>query len=112
MLATNGDTHLGGEDFDQRVMQYFIKMIKKKSGTDISGDNRALQKLRREVGNGLTSERLMYAPLPSCELSRYVLKRLDIRYASPFIVPPFMRLPYNAGGACEACPFGPAPGPR
>lgn len=50
VLATNGDTHLGGEDFDQRVMQYFIKMIKKKSGTDISHDNRALQKLRREVG--------------------------------------------------------------
>ncbi|CAM9856552.1 unnamed protein product, partial [Hapterophycus canaliculatus] len=49
VLATNGDTHLGGEDFDQRVMQYFLKMIKKKNGTDISGDNRALQKLRREV---------------------------------------------------------------
>ncbi|CAM9695836.1 unnamed protein product [Scytosiphon promiscuus] len=49
VLATNGDTHLGGEDFDQRVMQYFIKMIKKKNGTDITGDNRALQKLRREV---------------------------------------------------------------
>lgn len=48
-MATNGDTHLGGEDFDQRVMQYFLKMLKKKNGTDISGDNRALQKLRREV---------------------------------------------------------------
>merc|ERR1719515_216382 len=49
VLATNGDTHLGGEDFDQRVMQYFIKMMKKKSNTDISGDKRALQKLRKEV---------------------------------------------------------------
>lgn len=49
VLATNGDTHLGGEDFDQRVMQYFLKMLKKKNGTDISGDNRTLQKLRREV---------------------------------------------------------------
>lgn len=49
VLATNGDTHLGGEDFDQRVMQYFIKMLKKKNGTDLTGDNRALQKLRREV---------------------------------------------------------------
>ncbi len=49
VLATNGDTHLGGEDFDQRVMQYFIKMLKKKDGTDISGNKRALQKLRREV---------------------------------------------------------------
>jgi len=49
VLSTNGDTHLGGEDFDQRVMQYFIKMMKKKSSTDISGDKRALQKLRKEV---------------------------------------------------------------
>ncbi|CAM9612412.1 unnamed protein product [Heterosigma akashiwo] len=49
VLATNGDTHLGGEDFDQRVMQYFIKMLKKKENVDISGDKRALQKLRREV---------------------------------------------------------------
>ncbi|CAM9357551.1 unnamed protein product [Choristocarpus tenellus] len=49
VLATNGDTHLGGEDFDQRVMQYFIKMLKKKTGADITQDNRALQKLRREV---------------------------------------------------------------
>mmetsp|Transcript_2931 Transcript_2931/g.4310 ORF Transcript_2931/g.4310 Transcript_2931/m.4310 type:complete len:656 (-) Transcript_2931:392-2359(-) len=49
VLSTNGDTHLGGEDFDQRVMQYFMKMIKKKDGTDISTDKRAVQKLRREV---------------------------------------------------------------
>merc|ERR1712070_984632 len=49
VLATHGDTHLGGEDFDQRVMQYFIKMMKKKSNVDISADKRALQKLRKEV---------------------------------------------------------------
>jgi len=49
VLATNGDTHLGGEDFDQRVMQFFIKMMKNKSKVDISGDKRALQKLRKEV---------------------------------------------------------------
>ena len=44
VLATNGDTHLGGEDFDQRVMPYFIKILKKSDS-----DKRALQKLRREV---------------------------------------------------------------
>merc|ERR1712086_163384 len=49
VLATNGDTHLGGEDFDQRVMQYFIKMLKKKKKLDITKDKRALQKLRKEV---------------------------------------------------------------
>eukprot|EP00911_Craspedida_sp_UC1_P002592 UC1_evm1s1920 len=49
VLSTNGDTHLGGEDFDQRVMDYFIKLYKKKSGKNIKTSNRALQKLRREV---------------------------------------------------------------
>lgn len=49
VVATNGDTHLGGEDFDQRVMEYFIKLYKKKTGKDIRSDNRAVQKLRREV---------------------------------------------------------------
>jgi len=49
VVATAGDTHLGGEDFDQRVMQHFIKSYKKKSGNDIAKDKRAMQKLRREV---------------------------------------------------------------
>jgi len=49
VLSTNGDTHLGGEDFDQRVMDHFIKLYKKKKGKDIRKSNRAVQKLRREV---------------------------------------------------------------
>merc|ERR1719192_2760389 len=49
VVATNGDTHLGGEDFDQRVMQHFIKIFQKKSGKDMTKDKRAVQKLRREV---------------------------------------------------------------
>lgn len=48
VLATNGDTHLGGEDFDQRIMKYFIKVFKKKHKVDLSKDKRAMQKLRRE----------------------------------------------------------------
>merc|ERR1719277_2279252 len=49
VVATNGDTHLGGEDFDQRVMQHFMKIFQKKLGKDMSKDKRAVQKLRREV---------------------------------------------------------------
>jgi len=49
VVATNGDTHLGGEDFDQRVMEHFIKLFKKKTGKDVRKDHRAVQKLRREV---------------------------------------------------------------
>merc|ERR1711935_501476 len=49
VISTNGGTHLGGEDFDQRVMEHFIKLYKKKKGKDLRKDNRAVQKLRREV---------------------------------------------------------------
>jgi len=49
VVATNGDTHLGGEDFDQRVMEHFLKIFKKNTGKDASKDKRAIQKLRREV---------------------------------------------------------------
>ncbi|XP_050379374.1 luminal-binding protein 5 [Argentina anserina] len=46
--STSGDTHLGGEDFDHRVMDYFIKLIKKKYNKDISKDNKSIGKLRKE----------------------------------------------------------------
>merc|ERR1719454_1166480 len=49
VVATNGDTHLGGEDFDQRVMQHFIKIFEKKHKKDMTKDKRSMQKLRREV---------------------------------------------------------------
>jgi heat shock protein 5 len=49
VVATAGDTHLGGEDFDQKVMQHFIKVFKKKTNKDITKDAKAMQKLRREV---------------------------------------------------------------
>jgi heat shock protein 5 len=49
VLATNGDTHLGGEDFDQRVMDYLLKQFAKKTGKDASKDKKAIQKLRRET---------------------------------------------------------------
>lgn len=47
VVGTNGDTHLGGEDFDQRLIDHFMKLIKKKNGKDISADKRAIQKLKR-----------------------------------------------------------------
>jgi heat shock protein 5 len=49
VLSTSGDTHLGGEDFDQRVMDYFIKLIKKKHSVDLKSDKRSMARLRREV---------------------------------------------------------------
>ncbi|KAK3265581.1 luminal-binding protein [Cymbomonas tetramitiformis] len=49
VISTAGDTHLGGEDFDQRVMEYFMKLIKRKFSKDISSDLKAVAKLRREA---------------------------------------------------------------
>ena len=49
VLATSGDTHLGGEDFDYRVVRHFIKIFKKKNNIDISDNPKALAKLKREV---------------------------------------------------------------
>ncbi len=44
--STNGDTHLGGDDFDRRVMQWLIDEFKKESGIDLSQDRMALQRLK------------------------------------------------------------------
>ena len=51
VLATAGDTHLGGQDFDQRLMNYFISQFKRQSGIDISKDKRAVQRLRKQCEN-------------------------------------------------------------
>ncbi|KAJ5216162.1 Heat shock protein 70 family [Penicillium cinerascens] len=49
VLATAGDTHLGGEDFDHRVMDYFVKQYNKKNNADVTKDLKAMGKLKREV---------------------------------------------------------------
>ena len=49
VLATAGDTHLGGEDFDNRVIDYLIKEYKKKTGMDASSNMHAMGKLKHEV---------------------------------------------------------------
>ncbi|KAG5999939.1 78 kDa glucose-regulated protein [Claviceps lovelessii] len=49
VLATAGDTHLGGEDFDQRIINYFAKTYNKKHGVDITKDLKAMGKLKREA---------------------------------------------------------------
>jgi endoplasmic reticulum chaperone BiP len=49
VLATAGDTHLGGEDFDHRVVDYLAHTHKTKTGHDVTGDKKAMSKLKREV---------------------------------------------------------------
>jgi len=49
VLSTNGDTALGGEDFDSTLTQYVIDEFKKETGIDISNDNLALQRVRESA---------------------------------------------------------------
>ena len=46
VLSTNGDTHLGGDDFDQHITDYMISEFNKQEGVDLSKDNMALQRLK------------------------------------------------------------------
>ncbi len=46
VLATNGDTHLGGDDFDNKIIQWMIDEFKKQEGIDLSGDKMAMQRLK------------------------------------------------------------------
>lgn len=49
VLATAGDTHLGGEDFDYRVIRHFTKLFNKKNDVDITTNPKSIGKLKREV---------------------------------------------------------------
>lgn len=49
VLATAGDTHLGGEDFDHKVVRYLAKLFKKKHDIDVSANPKAIAKLKREA---------------------------------------------------------------
>lgn len=44
--ATNGDTHLGGDDFDQKIVDWMVAEFKKNEGIDLSNDRMAMQRLR------------------------------------------------------------------
>ena len=47
--STNGDTHLGGEDFDNRIVNHFLDVFKKEQGVDLKGDKAAMQRLKDEA---------------------------------------------------------------
>ena len=46
VLSTNGDTHLGGDDFDQAIINWMVQDFKNKEGVDLSGDKMAMQRLK------------------------------------------------------------------
>jgi Fe-S protein assembly chaperone HscA len=85
VLATNGDTHLGGDDIDNRLIHIGIEDIQSEWGVDISGDGEAVQLLRRDVIHA--KEQLSFYPVTTLgfeyrgrryerEITRDLLERL------------------------------------
>lgn len=70
VLATNGDTQLGGDDFDEAVMQWIIAEFKKDQGVDLSQDNMALQRVREA------------AEKAKCELSSAQETEINLPYVT------------------------------
>ena len=73
--ATNGDTHLGGEDFDNRIIEHFVKVILKKYNKDISGNLHALARLRKAAEGA--KRRLSVQPEARVEVDS-IVEGLDI----------------------------------
>lgn len=70
VLATNGDTHLGGDDFDDAIIRWIIDEFKKDQGIDLSKDKMALQRLKES------------AEKAKCELSSAVSTDINIPYVT------------------------------
>jgi len=70
VLATSVDTHLGGEDFDNRIIQHLVKRYKSKSGVDVSNNPKAMGKLKRAAENAkrtLSSQVSIHIEIESLE---------------------------------------------
>jgi len=63
--STNGDTHLGGDDFDRRVMEWLIAEFKKDSGIDLGKDRMALQRLREAAEKA----KIELSSMQACEIN-------------------------------------------
>ena len=61
VLATNGDTHLGGDDFDAKIVDYMIAEIKRNEGVDLSNDKMAPPEIK---GSGREGRRRSFPPPP------------------------------------------------
>ncbi|WP_289490514.1 Hsp70 family protein, partial [Klebsiella pneumoniae] len=55
--STNGDTFLGGEDFDQALLSHIVKEFKRETGNDLTKDNMALQRVREAAEKAVASPR-------------------------------------------------------
>ena len=71
VLSTNGDTHLGGDDFDQAIVDWLVDEFKKEFGGDLTSDSMAMQRLREA------------AEKAKCELSTTTSSEINLPYIMP-----------------------------
>ena len=74
VLATNGDTHLGGDDFDNKIIDYLVETFKRDTGVDLSKDKMAMQRLKIELSGMSTTN----VNLPFITVSDGAPQHLDI----------------------------------
>lgn len=81
VLATSGDTHLGGDDFDQRVMDYLVSEFKKTEGMDLRNDKMAMQRIKEaaeKAKKDLSTVTTTNINLPFITMNQDGPKHLDI----------------------------------
>ncbi len=82
VLATSGDNHLGGDDFDERIVQYLVEQFKKTEGINLSKDTAALQRLKEEAEKAkkeLSSCMTTNINLPFLAMAKDGLHHMDIQ---------------------------------
>ncbi|MCL4126408.1 UNVERIFIED_CONTAM: hypothetical protein GTU68_041956 [Idotea baltica] len=93
--ATNGDTYLGGEDFDMAIVGYFLEEFKKKSGKDISGDRKVLQRFKdaaRDAKHSLSDKPKIDVELPFVQGLQHITIPLDRKKLEELVQPIMQRL--------------------
>jgi molecular chaperone DnaK len=81
VLATNGNNHLGGDDFDQRIMDYLVSDFKQKEGIDLKADKMAMQRLKEAAEKAkkeLSSATTSNINLPYITMDSTGPKHLDV----------------------------------
>ena len=112
VLSTNGDTFLGGEDFDLRVIDYLADEFKKEHGMDLHNDPLALQRLKEAAEkakielstSGQTEVNLPYITADSTGPKHLVIKITQAKKTTPPIIAiiPFSRMPAITSVATQA----------
>lgn len=104
VLSTNGDTHLGGEDFDMRIVNHFVEEFKKESGIDVKGDKAAMQRLKEEAEKAkkeLSTTEVADINLPFLTADADGPKHFEYKLTRAKLIDLVQELIDNTAGPCE-----------